>query len=60
MTNSAGLKESDFSIFPRIVLCEEASHLEMYYGDEGSGPKQGVGGLFRTNFGNARVSVRGF
>lgn len=38
----AELKESGFEILPRMALCEEAPHLEMYHVNEGFGLEGGT------------------
>lgn len=46
MKHSAELKESGFTISPKVALCEEGFHLEMYYVCEGSGLKDDNKRLF--------------
>lgn len=44
MKQSAELKGCECTNFPRMAICEEVSHLEMYYLDEGSGLEPSIGG----------------
>lgn len=48
MEHSADLNESGFTILPRMAICKEVAHLELYYVDRGSELKRIFRGGFRS------------